>query len=44
MSCRVGVFYGSTGHYNLVRYLEEWGLDYDETVDYMYGQVILRSL
>jgi len=34
---RVGVYYGSTGHYSLVRYLEQWGLDYDETVDYQFG-------
>jgi len=34
---RIGVFYGSTAHYLLIRFLEQMSIDYDETVDYQYG-------
>jgi len=34
---RVGVYYGSSQHYMLIRFLQEYNLNYDETVDYQYG-------
>lgn len=40
---RVGVYFGSTAHYLLIRFLEQMNLDYDETVDYQYGQHCLYT-